>query len=299
MILLQAGYLSTQGKRRVTGLIESIMDCKNEPEPYHNLVLAAECLRDVGQARVEGGLWQKVEQRLRAEFERPLRRAGIMKKVWSAMGRRPNQSYAVQRRAAAAEALARIESGGSGTQPAFWRLPHGEPVWVEVPAGEFWMGSEKGGDNERPVHRVFLESFLIARVPVTNAQYRFFVDAAGHKPPDHWEDGRVPPGLEGHPVVGVTWHDAMAYCRWLAEVVGKSVTLPSEAQWEKAARGSDDQREYPWEGDWIDGYCNTSELGLGGTTPVGIFPEGVSPYGCLDMAGNVWEWTSMQYRDYE
>ena len=296
VVLLQAGYLSTQGKQRVTGLIESIMDCKHEPEPYHNLVLAAECLRDVGQARVEGGLWQEVEQRLRAEFEPPLGKAGIMKKVWSAIGRRPNQSYVVRRRAAAAEALARIENGGSGTQPAFWRLPYGEPLWVNVLAGEFWMGSDRGLAEESPVHRVFLESFLIAKVPVTNAQYRLFVDAAGHNAPRHWEDGRVTPGLKGHPVVNVSWHDALAYCRWLAEVTGKPVTLPSEAQWEKAARGSDDQRDYPWGGAWNDSYCNTRELGLAGSIPVGIFPEGVSPYGCLDMIGNVREWTSSLWK---
>jgi formylglycine-generating enzyme required for sulfatase activity len=159
-------------------------------------------------------------------------------------------------------------------------------VWAEVPAGEFWMGE---GDQ---AHRVFLDAFWIAHVPVTNAQYRFFVEAGGRKPPRHWEDGRIPAGLESHPVVYVSWHDALAYCKWLREATGKAVTLPTEAQWEKAARGSQDQRVYPWEGDWNASYCNTAELGLGGTTPVGIFPEGVSPYECLDMAGNVWEWTS-------
>ncbi len=218
-----------------------------------------------------------------------------MKRVWRALGRQPNQSDAIRRRAAAAEALARIESGGSGTQPAFWRLPFGEPVWVEVPAGEFQMGSENGSEDERPVHQVLLESFLIARVPVTNAQYRIFVQASGHKPPENWEDGRLPPGLESHPVVDVTWHDALAYCRWLAEVIGKAVALPSEAQWEKAARGHGDQREYPWGDGWDESKCNTLELGLGGTTPVGIFPDGSSPYGCLDMVGNVWEWTSSHW----
>ena len=292
VILLQAGYLGTKDKQRVTHLIKSIMDHRCEPEPYHNLVLAAECLRDVGQARVEGDLRQIVEKRFRAEFDRPLRREGIIKRVWSSLGRQPALSGAVRRRAAAAEALARIETGGSVTKPAFWRLPDGEPVWVEVPAGEFWMGSHKGKGDERPVHRVILESFLIARVPITNAQYRFFVEASGYRPPMYWEDGTMPSDLESHPVVSVAWHDAMAYCQWLAGVTGKTVNLPSEAQWEKAARGSKDQRNYPWGGDWNDSYCNTSELGLGGTTPIGIFPEGVSPYGCLDMAGNVYEWTS-------
>jgi len=290
-ILLEAGYLSTQGKQRVTALIQAIVEHKEEPEPYHNLVLAAEALRDVGPARVEGDLWGEVQRRLRREFERPLRQSAVMKGVWRVLGRKPTQSDAIRRRAAAAEALARIEGGGPGTQPAFWRLPYGEPVWVEVPAGEFWMGSERGPEREKPVHRVHLERFQIARVPVTNAQYYLFIEATRHKPPSHWEDGKAPRGLESHPVTYVSWHDAMAYCRWLSETTGKPITLPSEAQWEKAARGDRDQREYPWGDEWDETRCNTSELGLGDTTPVGIFPEGASPYGCLDMVGNVWEWT--------
>ena len=304
VVLLEAGYLSTQGKRRVTMLLQAVIDHKDEPEMYYNLVLAAEALRDVGPARVEGDLWGEVQHRLRREFERPLRQSAIVKRVWRVLGRKPAQSDAIRRRAVAAEALARIESGGPGTQPAFWRLPHGEPVWVEVPAGEFWIGSEKGLDDEKPIHRVHLQRFQIARVPVTNAQYLFFVEAMGHELPGHWEDGRPPRGLESHPVVNVSWHDAITYCRWLSEVTGKPITLPSEAQWEKAARGGlpspaggrgaggeGGAREYPWGDEWDEARCNTRELGLEGTTPVGIFPEGASPYGCLDMAGNVWEWT--------
>jgi formylglycine-generating enzyme required for sulfatase activity len=91
----------------------------------------------------------------------------------------------------------------------------------------------------------------------------------------------------------------MAYCRWLSSVTGKAITLPSEAQWEKAARGDRDRREYPWGDRWDAAKCNTSELGLGGTTPVGIFPEGASPYGCLDMVGNVWEWTQSLFKSYK
>jgi formylglycine-generating enzyme required for sulfatase activity len=290
--LLEAGYLSTQGKQRVSALIQALMNHSKEPEPYHNLVLAAECLRDVGLARVEGDLWQEVQRRLRLEFERPLHQAGLMKRVWKVLGRRPTQSDAVRRRAAAAEALARIDSGGSGTQPAFWRLPFGEPVWVDIPAGKFRMGRDDISDHEKPVHDVFLDSFKIALVPITNTQYRFFAEATGHTPPSHWEDGRVPRGEESHPVVNATWLDALAYCRWLAEVTKKPITLPSEAQWEKAARGHKDRREYPWGDNWEESKCNTFEMGLEGTTPVGIFPDGASPYGCLDMAGNVWEWTS-------
>jgi formylglycine-generating enzyme required for sulfatase activity len=296
VILLEAGYLSTQGKRRVTALIQAIRDHKQEPEPYHNLVLAAECLRDVGPARVEGDLWGELQRRLRREFEQPLRKP--RKSMWQAMlGRQPSLADVIRRRAVAAEALARIESGGPGTQPAFWRLPYGEPVWVDVPTGEFWMGGE-GEYDGKPVHRVYLDRFQIARVPISNAQYHLFVEATSHTPPGHWEDGRPLRGLESHPVVGVSWHDAMAYCRWLSEATGKPITLPSEAQWEKAARGDKDRRGYPWGDEWDETRCNTSELDLGDTTPVGIFPEGASPYGCLDMAGNVWEWTGSHYKEY-
>jgi len=301
VVLLEAGYLSTQGKQRVTALVRAIIDHKEEPEPYHNLVLAAEALRDVGPARVEGDLWGEVQQRLRREFEQPLRKP--RKSVWRAiLGRQPSLADLIRRRAVAAEALARIESGGPGTQPAFWRLLYGEPVWVEVPAGEFWMGSDNISNEEWLVHRVYLERFQIARVQVTNAQYWFFVEATGHEPPHHWEDDRVPRDLESHPVVYVSWHDILAYCRWLSEMTGKPITLPSEAQWEKAARGplpspaggggaGGRARVYPWGNEWDKTRCNTIELGLGDTTPVGIFPEGASSYGCLDMAGNVWEWT--------
>ncbi len=287
LILLETGYLSTQGKRRTTTLIRAIMDCKEEPELYHNLVLAAQALRDVGPARVEGDLWEEVQRRLRKEFETPLRTSPSVSHT--------KRVRLIRRRAAAAEAWARIESGQPVTQPVFWTMPYGEPVWVEVPAGKFWMGSENGAEDEKPLHRVEVAKFCIARVPITNAQYHLFVEATGYKAPDHWEGHRVPRGLESHPVVYVSWHDALMYCRWLSEITGRVIMLPGEAQWEKAARGDQDQRAYPWGDVWDDDQAqyagNTRELGLGLTTPVGIFPDGVSPYGCLDMAGNVWEWT--------
>jgi len=312
VVLLEAGYLSTQGKRRATELLRALMEHPEEPEPYHNLVLAAEAVRDVGQARTEGDLAGAIQGRLRQVFEKPLRQGNDL-------------AAQVQRRAAAAEALGRIESGGFGAQPAFWTLPWGLPVWVEIPAGEFWMGSEQGQDREKPIHKVYLERYWISRAPITNAQYRFFVEDAGHRAPGHWEDGQIPRGKESHPVVKVSWHDALAYCRWLQtklQVAGGklkvwqpggqlathnlspgtcNLQLPSEAEWEKAARGGlpspgrrgagGEVREYPWGDQWQEGHCNSRELGVGNTTPAGIFPEGVSPYGVLDLAGNVWEWT--------
>lgn len=167
-----------------------------------------------------------------------------------------------------------------------------EPELVEIPAGEFWMGSENGRNDEKPLHQLYLDTFWIAQTPVTNAQYRLYVEETGARQPRNWwQDNGIPPGLEEHPVILINWYDTLRYCRWLSLKIGKNVTLPSEAEWEKAARGDKDQREYPW-GDTFDAKrANTEEAGIGTTSRVGSYPDGVSPYGVLDMSGNVWEWT--------
>jgi formylglycine-generating enzyme required for sulfatase activity len=179
---------------------------------------------------------------------------------------------------------------------------------VKVPAGLFLMGDDED-ERARPQHQVRLATFKIGVYPVTNAQYLRFVEAAGRA----WrsDEGRRPERAN-HPAVSVSWHDARAYCAWLTEVwraegvitSDEVVRLPSEAEWEKAARGGlpspfegegsgerVETRIYPWGDNWDETRCNTDELGLGGTCAVGMFPGGASPYGCLDMAGNVWEWT--------
>ncbi len=170
-----------------------------------------------------------------------------------------------------------------------------EPELLHVPAGEFLMGSDPGRDrfalsNEKPQHSVYLPDYYLARMPVTNAQYLAFVTATEHEPPEHWGSGKPPTGREEHPVVNVSWYDAMAYCRWLAEVTGKPYRLPSEAEWEKGARGVDG-RLYPWGDSWDPERCNSREGMAGDTTPAGAYPQGASPFGLLDMTGNVWEWT--------
>ncbi|MFB1490059.1 MULTISPECIES: SUMF1/EgtB/PvdO family nonheme iron enzyme [unclassified Thiocapsa] len=278
VILLEAGHLSTQSKKRTTRLIRALADSKREPQLYHNLVLAAECLRDAGASRIEDDLERELRTRLQREFgSRPLR--GPLRIVHTLLTRRMTPEQVVSRRIAAAEALSRI----GGTQ--FWSRPHGEPEWVCIPAGAFTMG--EGAE----AHRVQLSEFRIGRVPITNAQYALFIEASDHEAPSDWNGRRPPRSQESHPVTGVGFRDALAYCRWLAEATGKSITLPSEAEWEKAARGSEDSRAYPW-GDAFDAAkCNARDFGFDGTTPVGSFLKGASPYGCLDMAGNVWEWT--------
>jgi hypothetical protein len=148
---------------------------------------------------------------------------------------------------------------------------------VEIPAGEFLLGDKK--------RKSYVDAFRIDRYPVINAQYGRFVEATGHSPPGHWEGATYSAGKALHPAVCVSWDDAVAYAEW----AGKR--LPTEEEWEKAARGTDG-REYPW-GEWKEGRCNTGEAGIHDTTPVGHYsPRGDSPYGCADMAGNVWEWTA-------
>lgn len=145
---------------------------------------------------------------------------------------------------------------------------------LRVPAGEFLYGENK--------QKIVLPQFWIAKTPVTNAQYEVFVDTTGYGPPIHWPGGQIPQGKANHPVVNVSWDDAQKFCAWAG------LRLPTEQEWEKAARGTDG-RWYPW-GDWQAGRCNSKEANIGATTPVDHFPNGASPYGVLDMAGNVVEW---------
>jgi formylglycine-generating enzyme required for sulfatase activity len=185
-----------------------------------------------------------------------------------------------------------VQSDGPHTSPA--QSPT-IPELVLIPAGPFLMGSDPRRDphaheREQPQHSLFLPDFYLARVPVTNAQYAAFVQSAGYPSPEHWPDGNPPPGKEEHPVVNASWYDALAYCRWLSQLSGRSYRLPSEAEWEKAARG-EKGRLYPWGDAWDAGRCNSKESGRDDTTPGGAFPLGASPYGLLDMAGNVYQWT--------
>jgi formylglycine-generating enzyme required for sulfatase activity len=132
---------------------------------------------------------------------------------------------------------------------------------------------------------------------VTQAQYQVYVEATRASAPDLWEGGKPLPGREEHPVVSVSWGDAQRYCAWLTEITGHVNRLPTEAEWEKAARGTDG-RLFPWGDEWDATRCNTVESGREATVPVGSHASGASPYGVLDMAGNVWEWTSSARADY-
>jgi len=161
-----------------------------------------------------------------------------------------------------------------------------------VPAGPFLMGDDGGPQDERPRHRVNLPAYWMDTYPVTNAEYARFVAETGYRAPCHWPESAYPLDKADHPVVNVSWEDAQAYAAW----AGKR--LPTEAEWEKAARGTDG-RVWPWGNTFEPARCNTREAGTGSTTPVDAYaPQGSSPYGLADMAGNVWEWTSDWYRAY-
>jgi formylglycine-generating enzyme required for sulfatase activity len=165
------------------------------------------------------------------------------------------------------------------------------PPVCQVPEGKFLMGSDPRRDkfaepDEQPQHRLDLPTYAIARFPVTVAEYACFLEASGHIS-INWQNQSQ---KLDHPVVNVSWSDAMAYAAWLAKLTGQPWRLPTEAEWEKAARGING-RVYPW-GDMFDArLANTQERGANGTTAIGSFPGGVSPYGAEEMAGNVWEWT--------
>jgi len=171
-------------------------------------------------------------------------------------------------------------------------------VWV--PPGEFILGGPDGLAVQ--IARLDAGCF-IGKYPVTNAEYARFVAVTRRPPPDHWQGQTPPRKLVDHPVVNVSWQDAVAYCEWLerqllvgedTEVGARHVRLPSEQEWEKAARGADG-RVYPWGDAWDAARCNTMESELRTTTPIGAYaPQGAGPYGAGDQAGNVWEWTASE-----
>jgi formylglycine-generating enzyme required for sulfatase activity len=212
-----------------------------------------------------------------------------------------------------AGALTPVERASAGTVLAklgdprfrrdFYGLP-GEPLlgFVEIPEGEFVMGDDTD-ERANPAHDLRLPTFYIGRYPVTVGQYAFFVEDKPHTP----EIADCLNAPANHPVVWISWHEALLYCRWLQDKLiddhrtpeplktmlvdeNAHLLVPSEAEWEKAARGTD-ERVYPWGNEITPEDANYDKTNIDTTSPVGCFPDGASPYGCLDMAGNVDEWT--------
>lgn len=190
----------------------------------------------------------------------------------------------------------------AATQPTEFVGKDGAPM-VLVPAGPFPMGvppgARDGGRDEYPRHEVFLDAYYIDKFEVTNGRYLEFMKNTGHRPPKHpndprqdlWQAGLMPESIADRPVINVDWYDAEAYCRW----AGKR--LPTEAEWAKAARGTDDRR-FPWGNvEPTHGHLNFNQPWQGEKTlmPVGTYEAGKSPFGAYDMAGNVWEWVADWY----
>jgi formylglycine-generating enzyme required for sulfatase activity len=162
---------------------------------------------------------------------------------------------------------------------------------VHVPGGTFEMGRNGGDEAERPVHKVTVKPFLMDRTEVTNEAYLRFIEATSRPAPAGWVEGRFPAGAERLPVVNVTWEDANAFAKW----AGKR--LPTETEWEFAARGTDG-RLYPWGPKWESANANAGNGVEGRLVEVGRFESGASPYGVLDLCGNAWEWTASKLLRY-
>ncbi len=166
--------------------------------------------------------------------------------------------------------------------------PATEMRFLWVPGGTFMMGAEDLWDACGPPHKVRVSPFWLAETPVTNRQYEQFMKARpGSEEPRYWRDRQY--NQAEQPVVGVSWLEAAAFCEWLAEVSGRRMILPTEAQWEFAAR-SEDGRRYPWGNEEPDKTRAHYEFATDAALPVGSRPAGRGPYGHLDLAGNVWEW---------
>lgn len=187
--------------------------------------------------------------------------------------------------------------------------------FVYVPAGKFSMGDHKGENDEKPMHSLHLADFQIAKYPLTNTEFAEFIQARGYedsrwwsndgwrarikenwREPREWDNSRF--SSPNQPVVSVSWYECQAYCRWRSDQEGQQYNLPSESQWEKSSRGTEGRR-YPWGNEFDASRLNSLEgdQAVKLTTPVGIYPGGASEYGCLDIAGNVWEWVEDDYHD--
>ncbi|HKH47649.1 MAG TPA: SUMF1/EgtB/PvdO family nonheme iron enzyme [Thermoanaerobaculia bacterium] len=274
VLLLAVGYLGIVQKRdgAAGAVLEGLI--RRSPEPAGEAVILAG--RAVADMRA-GGVTPACRQKVVAELLSTLR----------------SDRVEARRRAEAGLVLADL----GDPRPEVMTLDGME--FCRVPAGPFRIGSEAddelADDNEKPAHDLDLPyEFRMGRYPVTVAQFQEYVKESGNQPFD-LDSLREP---ANRPVVWVTWGEALAFCRWLTIrwrgsgriEPGWMVTLPSEAEWEKAARGQDG-RTYPWGGDFAPDRANVGETEIGAPSTLGCFPLGVSPYGCEEMSGNVWEWT--------
>jgi formylglycine-generating enzyme required for sulfatase activity len=293
VILLLAGVLYHQGPERVDGMVAAILDRLDSGlsskqalgEQARAVGLLGAIVRDLAPVRYQPG-----DERYKQALDAVL---GIFDAEKA-------RSIGFNVRLEAAEAL------GQAGDP---RL--GRDNWITIPAGKFWMGAQKDGhskpnydpeadENEAPVHEVYLNEYQIGRYPVTVEEYRRFVDDDGYSHERWWKDGGFvpknrPQGWDDQvlhpnwPVVNVSWFEATAYCAWARR------RLPTEAEWERAARGTNG-RKYPWGNEKPDATRANYDAGkVGHPTPVGLYPRGATPEGIEELAGNVLEWVADWY----
>ncbi len=247
-----------------------------------NATQIARLYQEAGQLLLAHGRQQALRRKL-------LITAAVVAVILAVAGYFGFQKWSTDQKVAANTAALNAELAaavGEGRNPA--ASPVDGATYLYVPAGEFLMGSPDGvgDDDEHPQHSVYLDAFWIMQTEVTNAQYAKCVAAGACGAPDNsrWQDA----AYADHPVTAVDWNQASAYARWAG---GR---LPTEAEWEKAARGTDG-RTYPWGNEAPAASLANCCAFVNDTTPVGSYPAGASPYGALDMAGNVWEWTADWY----
>jgi len=292
-VALLAGAKAARGTASAVWLLVEAL-CYREPEAAESHVADAWGAHLAGQALVETANLARVSERDGAKVER------VRRWLVHILGR---GALPAVERAGAGDTLAWL--GDPRFRADTWHLPD-EPLlgFVEVPAGLFRMG------EGREEHEVDLDTYYVARYPVTVAQFRTFVQESGYEVHRQWGQYN---SLDNHPAVVVSWHDARAYCNWLAgqlriweetpEPLGRrlreegwGVRLPTEAEWEKAARGTDG-RVFPWGDEADPNRANYGSAGVFATSAVGCFPGGESPYGVEDLSGNVWEWCRTKWQD--
>ena len=177
-----------------------------------------------------------------------------------------------------------VVNGGQDASPLALAL-------VQIPAGGFLMGSASGQDCEQPVHRVWIDSFLLAATQVTNEQYGRFLRATSTQPPRFWHDPNF--NHLQQPVAGPSWHEAMHYCEWLNQQTARHFRLPTEAEWELAARGGLEQKQFPWGDERPQSLPNYASRWQSGPEPVAQYAP--NAFGLHDIGDNVHEWCSDWY----